>query len=121
MAFVNLNKDGYPFVTGVGSVTQDSASLDLIAEATHNLYTYVERISYTVYKAAEGGSGVLEIKDTEGEIFWTIPVDKIHNDVIDFGDEGVKASTVKNVGFQAVLSGAETQASVNIGMGVHYR
>jgi hypothetical protein len=117
--FVTLNKDGHPIVTGAGTVTEDDASLELIAQATTDLYMYVEKLSFSVYKAAIGGGGILELKDTDGEIWWAINVDGVKEVNLDWGDVGIKMRNVKNLGLRAVLSGAGTQASVSIGISGH--
>ena len=117
---VNLNKNGHPWYTAVGTVTEDDASLELVAAgAVTNLYRYIEKLSFSVYKAAIGGGGILEIRDTDGNIFWTINVDAVKDIHLDWGEEGVKVSNVKNLGLEAVLSGAGTQASVSIGVSGH--
>ena len=117
--FVNLNKNGHPWYTGVGTVSEDNASLELVAAAVTNLYRYVEKLTFSVSKAAIGGGGILEIRDTDGIIFWTINVDAVKDIPLDWGEEGVKVGTLKNLGLEAVLSGAGTQATVSIGVTGH--
>lgn len=109
-----------------GVVSEESASLQIIP-ATHglkgdkyDLYLYVEKIHFSVYKAAIGGGGICTIQTNDADHVWTIDVDGIKDVVVDWENEGVKVSDVKDPGLQAVLSGADTQASVSIGIVAHY-
>jgi len=121
------DKYEYPQINGVGEVTEDAASLDLILakhgprKVSYDLYLYVERIHFSVYKAAIGGAGICELKTIDGgDVVYTINVDDIKEVDIDWGDEGVKVSDTKDCGLQAVVSGGDTQASVSVGIAAHY-
>lgn len=116
----------YLQLNATGIVDEDNASLQIIpathglAGSKYDLYLYVEKIVFSVYKAAVGGAGICTIQSNEADIIWTINVDGIKDVTIDWEDEGVKVGTVKDIGLQAVLSGADTQASVSIGVTAHY-
>ena len=115
------DKYEYPQANGIGTVTEDEASITLIPDTKNELYLYVERIGISVYRAAIGGGGILQIKESDGDaIIWTVNVDGIKDVSIDWGDEGAKASNNQGTGLIAVLSGADTQASVSIGITAHY-
>lgn len=102
----------------MGVVDNEEASLDLVPIVGEGMYLYLEELNYSVYKAAVGGDGILEIKDTNGIVKWAINVDGVKEDTISFGGEGVLIG--ENVGLQAIVSGAGTvQASVSVGFKGH--
>ena len=108
-----MNKYDYPRVNAVGQITNDSATLDLVPAVGADLYLFAERIVFSVYEASEGGGGICEVKDTDGDVIYTISVDGIKDITLDFGEEGIEVG--KGVGLQAVLSGGVVkQASVSI-------
>ena len=115
------DKYEYPQANAIGAVTEDEASIEILPDTKNELYLYVERIAISVYKAAIGGNGILQIKESDGDkVVWTTNVDGIKDVSIDLGDEGAKASDNQGTGLIAVLSGADTQASVSIGITGHY-
>lgn len=116
----------YDQINAAGVVDEDAASLQLIPNVhgtrgdKFDMYLYVEKISFSVYKPAIGSGGICTIQSNEGDHVWTINVDGVKDPVIDWGTEGVKVGSEKDAGLQAVLSGADTQASVSIGVTAHY-
>lgn len=116
----------YDQINATGVVEEDAASLQIIPNVhgtrgdKFDMYLYVEKISFSVHKAAIGGNGVCTIQSNEGDHVWTISVDAITNFTIDWGTEGVKVGSEKDAGLQAVVSGAGTQGSVSIGVTAHY-
>ena len=109
----------YTQLIGVKILDHDNASSIIIPDPKQDLYLYVEKIVLSVYEAAVGGEGVLEILDTEGVPFWRINVDGVKDFELDFGSKGKKISTATDIGVQAMLSGANTQASVSIAIMAH--
>lgn len=109
-----------------GVVEEDVASLQLIPilhgnrQTKYDLYLYIEKITFSVYKAAIGGGGICTIQSNAGDHVWTISTDGVTNFTIDWGEEGVKVGTDMDPGLQAVVSGADTQASVSVGVTAHY-
>lgn len=109
-----------------GIVEEDAASLQLIPtthgprEVSYDLYLYIEKISFSVYKAAIGGGGICTIQTNEGDVVWTLNVDGVKDVTVGWEDEGVKVSDTKDPGLQAVVSGGDTQASVSVGIAAHY-
>ncbi len=116
----------YPQENAVGTVDEDAASLQLIPilhgtrQTPYDLYLYIEKISFSVHKAAIGGAGICTIQTNEGVVVWTINADGVKDFTIDWGEEGVKVGTEMDPGLQAVVSGANTQASVSVGITAHY-
>ena len=116
----------YPQENAVGTVDEDNASLQLIPvlhgdrQVPYEQYLYIEKISFSVHKAAIGGTGVCTIQTNEGVVVWTIGAAGITNFTIDWGEEGVKVGIEMDPGLQAVVSGAGTQASVSVGITAHY-
>lgn len=110
----------------VGTVDEENASLQLIPvlhgtrQTPYDLYLYIEKLSFSVHKAAIGGAGICTIQTNEGAVVWRINVDGVNNFGIDWGEEGVKVGTEMDPGLQAVVSGAGTQGSVSIGITAHY-
>lgn len=107
--------------TGRGIVDHANASLEIIPELTSELpYLYLRTLMISVFKAAIGGGGILEVKTIDnGTVIWSINVDSTKDLSFPWGSEGTKVSDVKYDGLYAVVSGADTQASVSVGMVVH--
>jgi len=116
-------KFDYPRVSKTGIVDNENASLQIISsESKHaTLYLYIERLNFSVYKAAVGGGGICTVQTDDGTHIWTVDVDTARDiPSVDFGEFGYKVHDDENVGVQAVLSGADTQASVSVGIVGHY-
>ena len=92
------------------NLTHADASGVVHEVCTENLYFRVKKMELTVYKAAQGEGGILQILDTNGVEIWALPVDSVYNKTFDFGKKGLLIG--QNVGIQAILSGADTQASI---------
>jgi len=109
-----------------GIVSEDEASLQIIPvkhgirEHPYGLYLYIEKIHFSVFKAAIGGNGICTMQSNLGDVVWTINVDGVKDITVSWEDEGIKVSDIKDPGLQAVLSGADTQASVSIGITAHF-
>jgi len=109
-----------------GEVNQDAASLEIIAPATtrpwSTHYLYIDKIMFSVYKAASGGAGIFQVKTaTSGDVIWTVDASSVKDGPpIDFGEAGVRASAVLGEGLQIVVSGGGEQASVSVGIEAHY-
>lgn len=112
------NRYEYPQKNSTGLVTNDDASLMLIANPGLTMFVNIININISVYEAAAGGGGVLEIKDTNGGIIYKMNVDGVKDFNLDWGEEGLKVGP--NVGVQATVSGAQTkQASVSVSIAGH--
>lgn len=109
----------YVQLANVAVITHDDASVDIIPNPEQGLYLYVEKAIISVYEAAIGGGGILELLDTDGDPFYRLNVDGVKDLLLDFGAEGVKVGSVINLGLQAMLSGADTQASVSLAITAH--
>ena len=109
----------YVQLSGVKILTHDNAAGNIIPNPKQNLKLYIERLIVSVYEAAIGGDGILEISDTKGNVIWRLNVDGVKDFDLPFGDLGTKVSEDINVGVQAMLSGASTQASVSIAVMAH--
>ena len=97
-------------LTNMVHLHHDDAEQDLFDLCADNMNYRVKTMVVSVYKAAEGEGGILEILDGDGNSAWTISVDSAFCLPIDFGAKGLLVG--KNTSVHAVLSGAETQASV---------
>ena len=114
------NSYKYPQLNNDGVVDNDSASIDIFETLGTTQKIYIESGSLSVFKAAEGGGGHVEIMDTAGEVYFSSDVDEVKNIPIYWGDEGRQIA--QGEGVQVVLSGAATaQASVHVVMSGHYR
>ena len=110
-------------MNATGIVDEDAASLQIVPVSTSNpdFFPYIEKIHFSVYKAAVGGTGICTIQTDHGDVIWKISVDGIKDVVVDWGEVGLRVGGKDaNLGIQAVLSGAGTQASVSIGIAGHY-
>lgn len=118
-----LRADGMPAANASGIVKEESASLQLI-DATNKhaagLFLYIEKINISVYVAAVGGAGLLTIQTDDAEWVWHTDTDSVKDFAINWGEAGVKIGTLTNPGLQAFVSGADTQASVSVGITAHY-
>ena len=118
-----LRADGMPAANASGIVTEDAASLQLIDATNLNaagLFLYIEKINISVFKAAVGGNGLLTIQTDDAEWVWHTDTDSVKDFAIDWSEAGVKIGTLTNPGLQAFVSGADTQASVSVGITAHY-
>ena len=104
-------------ITSIAKLTDEDISADIVPVCTDDMYVYIDRIELSVYKAASSLDGILEILDSDGVWIWTINVGSVKERSFEFGNEGLR--TGKNIGLQALLSGASTQASVSIGIVYH--
>ena len=112
------NRYEYKQVNASAQVTNEAAAADLITNPGSVTYICVERVVFSVYEAAIGGGGICELKDTDGNVIYTINADGVKDVTFDFGDEGLKKGP--NVGLKAQVSGAATkQASVSIAVSGH--
>lgn len=107
------SKYQYSQINESGIVTNEAASLELVANPGSARYIKMEKFAISVYEAAQGGGGTLEIKDTLGNTIYKMNVDGIKDFSIDFGDEGREVGP--GVGLQAQVANAATkQASVSV-------
>lgn len=112
------NRYEYSQVNASAQVTNESASADIITNPGSAVYICIERVVFSVYEAAVGGGGICELKDTNGNVIYTINVDGVKDVTLDFGDDGLKKGP--GVGLQAALSGASVkQASVSVAVSGH--
>lgn len=108
----------YPQFNAVGTVSNETGSLTLVAEPGPTLYLYVEKISISVFSAAVGGGGVVRVQDTLGNNVWTVNADGVKDVILSFGEEGVRVG--QGVGLVAVTADAGgNQASASVGVAGH--
>ena len=105
-------------LSGSAILTDDDSSATLITN-TQNLYTYLDKVNISVYKASRGGAGVLEIATHDGTVVYRVSTSKVENITLDFGEGGLKVGTEKNTGLQALVSGSTTQASLSVAVSCH--
>ena len=113
------------YVNTTEIVSEESASLEIIAPVTtrpwSTHYLYIDKLMFSVFKAATGGAGICEIKSAlDGEVIWTVDVSTVKDFVFDWGEAGLRSSTTTGEGIQVVVSGGGTQASVSVGIEAHY-
>lgn len=111
------NKYDYPQIERSGSVDNDSARylFRTATDISEGWHIFVETIHISVYEAAIGGGGILEIRDIEGgDVFlYKMNVDGVKDITLNFGDAGIRTGT--NGMGEIILHGAETkQASASI-------
>src|SRR3990167_2669790 len=100
----------YPQVSVSGQATNEDASVDLVSNPGSTMFVYIEKLDLSVFKASSGGGGIAEIKDTDGNVIYTINTDGVKDISLDFGEEGLKIGP--NLGIQLAVSGAQSgQAS----------
>ena len=103
----------YPRIDLTGIVDNDNnASLDIYT-AVEGMYLWIDKINMSVFEAAIGSGGVLELKTTEGTSIYKWNVDAVKDvPVLEFS-HGYEVGP--NIGVQMVLSGAATkQASCSL-------
>lgn len=113
------------YINAAGQVTHANASKELLAIVTTGIwkahYVWVNKLTFSVYKAAAGGGGICEVRAAiDGDILWTIDVNTTKDFVVDFGEAGVRLSEDLGDGIQIVVSGAGTQASVSVAVEGNY-
>lgn len=109
----------YAQINATGIVSgDDNAAVDLAANPGAGQYIYIEKLVVSVYEAAEGGGGIVEVLDTGGGIVWRVNADGVHSEALNFGEEGLRVGP--DVGIQATVSGAQTrQASASVALTGH--
>jgi hypothetical protein len=96
-------------------VTNEAASLELVASLGSVTYLYIEKLDISVFKAATGGGGEIIIKDTDGGVVWRINADGVKDMSLSWGDNGLRVGP--GVGLQAVTAnagGEQAEASVSV-------
>ena len=97
-----------PQLTANVIVDNETASQDLITEPTivntGGNYLYMERLIVSVYSPSHGG-GMLELKDSTGDVKWRTNVDGVKDLNLDFGEQGLYIG--QNTGLKAVVSGSQ--------------
>ncbi|TAL13928.1 hypothetical protein EPN95_04545 [Patescibacteria group bacterium] len=112
------NRYEYPQINAAGQATNEGASVDLVSNPGSTMFVYIEKLDLSVFKAASGGGGIAEVKDTDGNVIYTISVDGVKDIPLDFGEEGLKVGP--GVGIQLAVSGAQSeQASVSAALSGH--
>lgn len=102
----------YPQFNAKGEVTNEAASLDLVASPGTAMYLNIERITISVYRAAVGGGGIVRLLDTNGNILYTTNADGVKDIPITWGDEGLQIGP--GVGIQLITANAQgEQASAS--------
>jgi hypothetical protein len=108
------SKAQFTQVYGYGNVTNDAASLDIVAAPGNGLHIYIEKLYLNVYEPAIGSGGICKLIDTNGVEYFPVNVDGVKEISFDFGNYGWRIPTA-NVGLQLVVSDANTkQASVSV-------
>ena len=91
---------------------------DLVSRPGTGQYIYIERLVVSVYEAAEGGGGIVEILDTGGGVVWRVNADGVKDFALNFGEDGLRVGP--DVGIIATVSGAQTkQASASVSLTGH--
>ncbi len=103
--------------SGYASVSGGSAEATLITTNDKSLFSYIERFHFSVYDAADGEGGVLELLDENGTVLWRTNVDGIKDVPLDFGEYGMKVGKISSI--HALVTGANTQAKIWIGITGH--
>ena len=113
------NRYEYAQVNGSGIISNDdAASVELVANPGTGQYIYIEKLTVSIYEAAEGGGGIVEILDTGGGIVWRVNADGVHSESLSFGEEGLRVGP--DVGIHGTVSGAQTkQASASVSVVGH--
>jgi len=115
------NRNYFIPLEGIGYVDEENASAELFTVPVYDpdMYFYLEKLDFSVSKAAIGGEGVCQVKDTRGNVVWEINVDVVKDVPIDFSPDGVKLNDQPVEGLTAVVSGALTQATVSVAVVGH--
>lgn len=111
----------YTQIYAYGTATNDNAALSLTEARTEAGagYLYIEKLSLSCYKAASGGGGICELRDTSGNTIFTWSVDGVQGfPSLDFGPYGYRVEK-QYAGLDIVLSGANEQASVAVMLKAH--
>lgn len=127
MQYAGTIYNRYP--SAYATLTNETAVDDLIDRATSRpwskYYLWLDKITIAVSKAAIGGAGILEIRTLPAEqqdtvTVWTMDVSSVKEFVLDFGENGVQVESELGLGLQALVSGADEQATVSIAVEAHY-
>ena len=109
-----INKNDQLTVSAI--LTDDNASVSMIPTATDDMYLHIDKLILCVYGAADG-AGILRILDDDGAEIWIMNIDGVKDIVLPFGDKGITVGQTQ--GAQAMLSGANVQASISLALVYH--
>lgn len=102
-----------------GEATNDTGAVELISNPGSATYLYIEKGIVSVYKPAAGAGGVVQLKDTLGNVIWQTNADGVKDVELNFGDTGLQVGPDK--GLQLITAGAGTaQASASVALTGHY-
>lgn len=111
----------YKYINVYGKVTNESPVFDIISESTvGNMYLYIDRVNFSVYEAAQGGGGICQLKDTDGNVIYTFNTDGVKDIFLELNINGLSLNQSKGLSF-IVLGAQKKQASVSIMFSGHLR
>ena len=115
------NRNYFIPIEGIGYIEEEDASAELCSLPVYDpdMYFYLEKLNFSVSVASIGGDGVCEIRDTRGNVVWSINTDVVKDVTLNFNDDGVKLKNQPIEGLNASVSGADTQASVSVAVVAH--
>lgn len=100
-------------VTGIAELSNESASVQLVAQPGSTLYLFLERLDISVSKAATGGGGEIIVKNSTGDTVWRVNADGVKDVSLNWGEEGVRTGPGEGlVAVTANAQGNQAQASV---------
>lgn len=105
-----------PQMSATVIVDNDNASKDLVTEPaplnTGGNHLYMERLMVSVYEPSQG-NGILELRDSSGNVKWRTNTDGVKDLNLNFGEQGLYIG--QNTGLKAVVSSSSSeQASVSV-------
>ncbi len=109
----------YPQKNGSGEVTNASGQVELVADTPGSvMYLFMEKLTISVYKAATGGGGTVQVKETDGTVIWETDADTPKDFSLDWGSDGLLIG--QDSGIQVITANASTaQASAWVGFKGH--
>ena len=107
-----MSKDyEFPELNRTVIVDNETGMQPVIAESS-GYYQYAKRIDYAVFEPSVE-NGIMEIRNTNGDVLWTVNTDGVQVHHLEWGDTGYEVATGDEL--QVLVSGSvERQASVSV-------
>lgn len=118
---MSQNKNYYIPLEGLVYLSPENGGdlLFNVPEYDPAMYFYLDKIVFSISQSSSGDNGICRITDGKGNVIWEINTTSIGHINLDFGQHGVKMDDFEYGDVNAVVSGAETQATVSVALIAH--
>lgn len=108
-----MNRIQYPQFSTSAEVTNETGVVDVKAAVGTDTYIKIERILLSIFRAATGGGGTVQLISTLGTVIYTTNADGVKDVSFDFGPEGYQVPVGLGLQLLSANAGGE-QASASL-------